>query len=75
MKQQFMVNKMSCEHCKMRVSESLLAIEGINSVDIDLGSGNVIVDCDKDLGLDVMAAAVEEAGYIFVWEKEGEKID
>jgi copper chaperone CopZ len=70
MKHQFTVNKMSCEHCKKRVSDSLLAIDGIQSVDIDLGTGLVTVKCEKDLGLDVMAAAVEEAGYIFVWEKE-----
>ncbi len=73
MKHKFTVQKMSCEHCKNRISDALLAIEGVDKVNIDLGSGKVIVKCSDDLGLDVLAAAVEEAGYIFVWEKEDKK--
>ena len=70
MKYQFTVNKMSCEHCKNKVSNALSAIDGVVSVDVNLGSGLVKVECSEEIGLDVFAAAVEEEGYIFVWEHE-----
>ncbi|MCK5128926.1 MAG: heavy-metal-associated domain-containing protein [Clostridiales bacterium] len=67
MKYQFTVNKMSCEHCKGRVHDALLAINGVDKVDIDLGTGSVSVECSGEIGLDVFATAIEEEGYIFVW--------
>ena len=70
MKYQFTVNKMSCEHCKRKVREALLAINGVKEVNIDLGTGQVNVESGEDIGLDVFATAVEEVGYIFVWDKE-----
>ena len=69
MKYKFTVNKMSCEHCKGRVEDALLAIDGVDKVDIDLGTGKVLVESSEEIGLDVFAAAIEEEGYIFVWEQ------
>lgn len=70
MKYEFTVHKMTCEHCKNRVQNALSAIEGVENVEIDLGTGLVKVKCAEEIGLDVFAAAVEEAGYNFVWDKE-----
>lgn len=70
MKYEFIVHKMTCEHCKQRVSDALSAIKGVKKVKVDLGTGLVKVKSNEEIGLDVMAAAIEEAGYIFVWEKE-----
>lgn len=70
MYQEFTVQGMSCGHCKKRVEAALNAIDGVNHVDVDLASGRVSIKCSNGLGLDVLATAVEEAGYIFKWEKE-----
>jgi len=70
MKYEFIVHKMTCEHCKNRVSDALNAIDGVENVEIDLGTGLVKVECVEEIGLDVFAAAVEEAGYNFVWDKK-----
>ncbi len=70
MKYKFTVNKMSCEHCKGRVRDALLTLSGVDGVNINLGTGEVKVSCSEEIGLDVFAIAVEEAGYIFVWDKE-----
>jgi copper chaperone CopZ len=71
MKYEFKVNQMSENFHKKKVEELLLAIEGVEAVEVNLGSGEVQAECSEEIGLDVFAATVEEAGYKFVWETEG----
>ncbi len=71
MKYEFKINKISGELNKKEVVDGLCAIEGVISAEINLGTGHTTVDCGEDIGLDVFAAVVEEAGCIFVWDKEG----
>jgi len=57
------VSGMTCDHCKNAVSSELSALPGVTAVDVDLESGAVTVDSDQPLQLDVVQAAVDEAGY------------
>ncbi len=70
MKYKFKVNQMSGKFHKRKVEELLCALEGVESVELALDTGNVAVECSEEIGLDVFAAVVEEAGYKFVWETE-----
>lgn len=58
----YRVPDMSCGHCKQAVSQELLAIDGVESVDVDLETKLVVV---QGTGLDdaQLRAAIEEAGY------------
>ena len=58
----YTVEGMTCEHCKLSVTEELLEVAGVQAVDVDLPSGRVTV---RGAALDdgAIAAAVEEAGY------------
>jgi copper chaperone len=58
----YRVPDMSCGHCKQAVSQELLAVEGVESVDVDLETKLVVV---QGTGLDdaQLRAAIEEAGY------------
>ena len=58
----YRVPGMSCGHCKQAVSEELLSVEGVQSVDVDLDTKLVVVHGD---GLDdgKLRAAIDEAGY------------
>ena len=38
----YKVPDMSCDHCKHAVSSSLLAVEGVEAVDVDLETKHVI---------------------------------
>ena len=71
MKYSFKVNMISGEYARKRVEEAIAAIDGVKTVTVDLGTGNVTVESPEDIGLDVFAAAVEEAGYRFAWDSEG----
>ena len=58
----FTVAGMHCGHCKTSVTEELSAVEGVESVEVDLDTKLVLVHGE---GLDdaALRAAIEEAGY------------
>ena len=61
--QKFTVVGMTCGHCEMAVTAELAEVEGVTRVDVDLASGTVITESVETLPVDVVAAAVREAGY------------
>ena len=64
-----LVSGMTCSHCVMSVTEELTAIEGVESVDVDLNTGGasrVTIRSAAPVDTAVVAAAVEEAGYSLV---------
>jgi copper chaperone len=58
----YTVPGLGCEHCRHAVSEELTGVEGVESVEVDLGSKLVAV---RGAGLDdgALRAAIAEAGY------------
>ena len=61
--QRFTVTGMTCGHCKMAVTAELSKLEGVTRVHVDLASGTVITESVETLPVDVVGAAVDEAGY------------
>lgn len=59
----YTVTGMTCEHCVNSVKEEVTKIDGVQSVDIDLASGQVTVESAQALSDEAFAAAVDEAGY------------
>jgi copper ion binding protein len=57
------VKGMSCNHCVMRVTKALQAIEGIKNVKVDLQSGEVTYDEEKPIDRKVIAERIRKAGY------------
>jgi copper chaperone len=60
------VTGMTCGHCVSAVTEEVSAIEGVESVEIDLETGAVTVTAATDPTREQMVAAVDEAGYALV---------
>lgn len=58
----YTVQGMHCAHCEHAVRQELAAVEGVESVTVDLGTKNVTV---RGRGLDdaTLRAAIDEAGY------------
>lgn len=54
---------MTCQHCVTAVTKELSAIDGVESVDVDLDSGNATVVSEQPLELEAVRVAVDEAGY------------
>ena len=59
----YTVTGMTCGHCVNAVTSELTAIEGVDSVQVDLGSGAVTVVSAAPLDDQAVRAAVDEAGY------------
>jgi copper chaperone CopZ len=57
------VTGMTCGHCVKAVTEEVSAIEGVDSVEVDLESGAVTITAAVDPTREQVSAAVDEAGY------------
>ncbi|MFD2043334.1 copper chaperone CopZ [Ornithinibacillus salinisoli] len=58
------VRGMTCGHCKMSVEGALNELEGVSSVEVDLGTGKVQVTHDESkVTLQQLQEAVEDQGY------------
>jgi copper chaperone CopZ len=58
----YSVPDMSCDHCKHAVTNELLAVAGVASVDVDLKTKHVTVR-GAELDDPALRAAIEDAGY------------
>jgi copper chaperone len=57
------VTGMTCGHCASSVREEVGSIPGVTAVDVDLASGNVTIDSERQVEADAIKSAVESAGY------------
>ena len=57
------VTGMTCGHCVASVTEELLEVDGIETVEVDLSTGAVTVTSAGPVDRAEVAAAVDEAGY------------
>ncbi len=57
------VRGMSCNHCVMAVKKALTSIDGVNSVDVELATGQVTVNFTDAVDDAVVAEAIQDAGY------------
>ena len=54
---------MHCGHCVASVTEEVSTIPGVTDVQVDLGSGELLITSDTAISTQAVEAAVDEAGY------------
>ncbi len=54
---------MTCDHCVGAVRNEVAGITGVTKVDVDLATGEVVVESAEPIDDDVFTEAVHEAGY------------
>jgi len=61
----FVINvpDMSCQHCKMRITEALQQVPGIRSIEVDLESKKVSVEAGPGVARETLIACIEEEGF------------
>lgn len=57
------VSNMSCGNCVKHVTNALLAINGVNTVDIDLKSGHAKIEGEFTDDANIFISALAEEGY------------
>ena len=63
MSQTINVTGMTCQNCVRHVREALGALPGVRSVRVDLASGQVDLDADRQVPQAELHEALREAGY------------
>ncbi len=61
--QTYTVTGMTCGHCASSVSEEVRELAGVADVAVDLPTGRVTVTSERELAVEDVRKAVEEAGY------------
>ncbi|MGN8845421.1 copper chaperone CopZ [Niallia sp. HCP3S3_B10] len=58
------VKGMSCNHCVNSIEGNVGKLNGVSSVKVDLGTGTVLVEFDKEvLTLDKIKETIDDQGY------------
>ncbi len=63
MKKTILVDGMMCRHCVKHVKDALEGVDGVKSAEVSLENKTAVVELTKEVGNDVLLAAVTEAGY------------
>lgn len=63
MKQRITVTGMTCQNCVRHVTEAVTSLPGVRSVDVNLESGEVQLDAEREVPRQELSAALDEAGY------------
>lgn len=66
MKKLIIIEGMTCSHCEKRVENALKEIDGVKKVDIVLDENKAIIEIGANIDDNVIAAAVDDAGYTVV---------
>ena len=61
--QTFCVVGMTCHHCESAITSELSKLPAVTRVVVDVAAGTVTTENLKPLDRDVVAAAIDEAGY------------
>jgi copper chaperone len=59
----YQVQGMHCGHCVASVTEEVSTIPGVSDVQVDLGSGELVITSDTGIPAQEVQAAVDAAGY------------
>ncbi len=70
MKKKLYIKGMSCQHCVMHVANALKELDGVESVEVNLNDKYALVELSKDVGVDRLTEAIDDAGYDLVKTEE-----
>ena len=57
------VDGMSCGHCSGRVEKALNSLDEVKSVEIDLSTKEVVINCNEEISEKILEDKIKEAGY------------
>jgi len=58
----YVITGMTCGHCVNHVTEEVAALDGVQSVDVQLEGGTMAVTSDSEIDFSKISEAVAEAG-------------
>jgi Cu2+-exporting ATPase len=62
MKHTYAISGMSCQGCRQKVEKALRGVEGVTDVQVDLPTGQAVIEMSAHIGLDKFQKAIDDAG-------------
>ena len=59
------VPEISCEHCANTIEQTLIELEGINKIEVEVSSKSVLIEHSKDMDMDQLRSLLLDQGYTF----------
>jgi heavy metal translocating P-type ATPase len=72
MKHTYCITGMTCNGCKEHVEKSLISIDGITKVEVNLSEKTALIEMEKHIPMDTLKAAFEGSSYMIHKDKPEE---
>lgn len=59
------VPEISCEHCANTIEQTLMELEGINKIKVEVSNKSVLIEHSKDMDMDQVRSLLLDQGYTF----------
>ena len=63
MLKEFKVPEISCSHCSNTIEQTLVVLEGVNKIEVEVSNKNVSIEYSKDLDMDRVRSLLLDEGY------------
>ncbi len=63
MLKEFKVPEISCSHCANTIEQTLVVLEGVNKIEVEVSNKNVLIEYSKDLDMDRVRSLLLGQGY------------
>ena len=59
------VPEISCEHCANTIEQTLIELEGISKIEVEVSNKSVLIEHSKDMDMDQLRSLLLDQGYTF----------
>jgi len=59
------VPEISCEHCANTIEQTLIELEGISKIEVEVLNKSVLIEHSKDMDMDQLRSLLLDQGYTF----------
>ena len=57
------MTEISCSHCANTIEQTLVVLEGVNKIEVEVSNKNVLIEYSKDLDMDRVRSLLLDQGY------------
>ena len=59
------VPEISCEHCANTIEQTLIDLDGVNKIEVEVANKSVLIEHSKDIDMDRVRSLLLGQGYTF----------
>ena len=63
MLKEFKVPEISCDHCANTIKQTLIGVEGVEKIEVQIPDKNVLIEYNKDVDMKYIRSLLLDQGY------------